>query len=96
MKEKGLWRPSTYATIVTTLLKRWYVIQIPKTWWLKSTKKWKEVYQYLINNYSDLVSEQFTAFLEKQMDEVELWKDHFKILAQLLEKLKKYNLIKNS
>lgn len=94
MKEKGLWRPSTYATIVSTLLKRKYIIQIPKLWWLKHTKKWKEVYDFLMANYKNLVSETFTKILEEKMDKVEQWEDHFKILFELFEKLKEYRLVK--
>jgi reverse gyrase len=93
MKEKGLWRPSTYATIVSTLLKRKYIIEIPKLGWLKHTKKWEEVYKFLVDHYTDLISEQFTKILEEKMDKVEQWEDHFKILKDLLDKLKSYKLI---
>ncbi len=93
MKNKWLWRPSTYATIINTLIKRGYIIQLPKTNWLKHTKKWENVYEFLISNYKELIDEKFTVLLEKQMDEVEKGKDHNEILNKLLEKLKSYKLI---
>ena len=90
MKERWLGRPSTYATIISTLLRRWYITQIPKTGWLIPTKKWRIVYEFLTSRYKDLVSEEFTAYLEKQMDEVENGADHNEILKQLYNLIQKY------
>ncbi len=95
MKERGLWRPSTYATIISTLLKRKYIVQLPKTWWIKSTKKWQVVYNFLINNYSKLVSEDFTRELEEYMDEIQNWYDYMKVLKKLYNEISNINWFSN-
>jgi reverse gyrase len=47
------------------------------------------VYDFLVSRYKDLVSEEFTAYLEKQMDEVENGADHHSILDSLYIKIQK-------
>lgn len=84
MREKGIGRPSTYATIVEKLIERRYVIE--KNGRLIPTKLGKEVYQYLFQHerMRNFLSENFTKYLEKLMDEVEEGKqDYEKILKQL-------------
>jgi reverse gyrase len=95
MKKRGLGRPSTYAEIVSTLLHRYYVYEL-KNGGLVPTSLGKEVYNYLINNYKDYVSEEFTRELEIFMDEVEEGKkDWQEICSKLLPLLKTLNVIKN-
>lgn len=84
MREKGIGRPSTYATIVEKLLERHYVIE--KKGRLIPTKLGKKVYQYLLQyeKVRNFLSENFTKHLEKLMDEVEEGKgDYEYILKQL-------------
>lgn len=84
MKEKWLWRPSTYANIINSLYKRWYVYYL-KTWYLIPTKKWINVY-LLLKKY-DFVNEEFTSYLENKMDDIEKWGDYIQPLKDLKEKL---------
>ncbi len=93
MKTKGLWRPSTYATIISTLLKRKYIIQLPKTWWLKHTKKGEIIYNFLIEKYLDLVNEEFTRLLEEKMDKIQHGTDWQQVLLMLYEQLKKEKVL---
>jgi len=93
MKETGLWRPSTYATIVSNLFRRGYVKQLPKTWWIIARRKWKQVYEFLQSNYPDLISQEFTAYLESKLDEIENWLDWKQVVSEVKEKLKAYDLI---
>jgi len=69
MKAKGLGRPSTYAKIVETLLRRKYVIEVGRGY-LTATEIGKKVYDYLVKYYKDMISESRTAKLEEKMDKV--------------------------
>ena len=78
MREKGIGRPSTYATIIQKLLDRRYVIE--RNGWLIPTKRGIEVYRYLVKTFGKLVSEEVTRELEKKMDLVERGLDYRKVL----------------
>ncbi|MGB9711403.1 MAG: reverse gyrase [Thermodesulfovibrio sp.] len=71
MKEKGIGRPSTYASIVEKLVERKYVID--SKGFLIPTELGKAVYSYLNNRekIKNFVSEDFTQQLEAFMDKVE-------------------------
>ncbi len=71
MKERKIGRPSTYAKIVETLLRRGYVIETRGRKKLVPTEKGIKVYHYLISKYRDLVSEERTRELEETMDRIE-------------------------
>ena len=92
MKQKWLGRPSTYATIIHTLLKRKYAIRILQKY-IKHTSKGEKVYTYLQNLYPDLISEEFTRDLEQKMDQVEKGTNHHEILLKLYKHLVSLNLI---
>lgn len=74
------------------MIKRKYVIKILQKY-LKHTAKGERVYNYLAKLYPDLISEEFTAFLEDQMDQVEQGADHHPIILQLFKKLVNLKLI---
>ncbi len=69
MKERGIGRPSTYATIVEKILQRGYVIERNQK--LIPTKLGIEVYNFLRDRFPDLISEERTRTLERKMDSVE-------------------------
>lgn len=69
MKRRGLGRPSTYAKIVETLMRRKYVWNVGKNY-LVASEIGKEVYEYLSKSYGNMVSEERTAKLEEKMDMV--------------------------
>jgi len=89
MKERGIGRPSTYATIIEKLLERKYVIE--KNGFLMPTPLGKKIYFYL-NKKEEIkkfLSEDFTRTLEELMDKVELGeKDYEKILKELFNEIK--------
>ncbi len=86
MKERGIGRPSTYATIVDRLFIRNYVIE--KNGRVIPTKRGMEVYDYLAKNYGKFVSEERTRLLEEKMDAVERGElDYFKALQELYEEI---------
>ncbi len=89
MKEKGIGRPSTYATIIEKLFERSYVVE--RNGFLLPTHLGKRVYAFLNSKEKirAFVSEEFTRILEKLMDEVEEGKkDHQEILLDILDKMR--------
>ncbi|MBE8539519.1 reverse gyrase [Geoglobus acetivorans] len=69
MKERGIGRPSTYATIIEKLFLRKYVIE--RGGKLIPTETGRNVFDYLVKNYEKFVSESRTRLLEEKMDEIE-------------------------
>ncbi|HEW63858.1 reverse gyrase [Fervidicoccus fontis] len=70
MKERGLGRPSTYATIISKILTRRYALESGKYRKIVPTKLGINVYNYLSANFSKLVSEERTRSLEEKMSRV--------------------------
>ncbi len=68
LEEKGIGRPSTYASIIDTLGKREYVYREEKKF-LPSFLG-KKVIEYLDSKFKDLMKYNFTAELEKKLDQV--------------------------
>ncbi len=84
MKEKGIGRPSTYATILRKILSRGYVINKSNN--LIPTKFGIEVYRFLKNNFDEHVSEEKTRKLEDIMDKISDGREDFiSILNNLYE-----------
>lgn len=69
LEEDGIGRPSTYATILTVLLKREYTNKDGK--FIVPTDVAFEVTDYLTENFAPIMKEEFTADVEKQLDEIE-------------------------
>jgi len=87
MKKRGIGRPSTYATIIQTLLERGYVEEKNKM--LKPTKLGIKIYEYLSKFYNNLVSEERTRELEKKMEEIEEGRVNYQyILKDLYQEIK--------
>ncbi len=66
LKSLGIGRPSTYAEIIKTLLKRNYVSK--EKGFLKPTPKGINVVNFLKENFKDLIDLKFTANMEKDLD----------------------------
>ena len=86
MKEKGIGRPSTYAKIIQTILNRRYVLESKMLKRLIPTSLGRRVYNYLIANYEDLVSEERTALLEKMMNDIESGEGNYQKVIEELHK----------
>jgi DNA topoisomerase-1 len=69
LEEKGIGRPSTYAPIISTILARGYVEKEKK--YLVPTELGRIVTDIMKNHFENIVDVEFTAQLEKQLDEVE-------------------------
>lgn len=68
LEEKGIGRPSTYASIIDTLGKRSYVFREDKRF--VSTFIGKKVADFLELYFKDIMKYDFTANLEKELDKV--------------------------
>jgi len=70
MKEKGIGRPSTYVKILSTLLRRGYVIE-SKNKYLVPTTVGRSIYNYLTIHFKPFISEETTRKLEQRMRAIE-------------------------
>jgi DNA topoisomerase-1 len=73
LEEKGIGRPSTYATIVGTILTRDYVTRDRGK--LVPTDLGMTVWKLLFRSFADVFDVAFTAKLEQRLDHVEAGKD---------------------
>ena len=77
MEEKGVGRPSTYASIVSTIQDREYVDKQDKR--LVPTALGEVVNGLMMDRFRDIIDVEFTANMERRLDEVEEgkrdWKD---------------------
>ena len=69
MEEKGVGRPSTYATIVSTIQDREYVLK--KDRHLSPTPLGEVVTGLMLERFQDIIDVEFTAEMERQLDLVE-------------------------
>lgn len=76
LEEKGIGRPSTYATIISTILDRRYVQKQQKQ--LVPTDLGKVVNKLLTENFKDIINVEFTADIENQFDEIAEGKEPWK------------------
>ena len=98
LEEKGIGRPSTYASIISVIRDRDYVTSTEKR--LVPTELGFLIFDLLIENFPDIMSEKFTAQMEDQLDQIEEgkveWVDTLKkfyepfskVLAEAEEKMK--------
>ncbi len=69
LEERGIGRPSTYAPIVETILKRGYVVRESKQ--LYPTELGAIVVNLLKNHFQDIIDVEFTADMEEKLDGIE-------------------------
>ena len=98
LEEKGIGRPSTYASIISVIRDRDYVTSTEKK--LVPTELGFLIFDLLIENFPDIISEKFTAQMEDQLDQIEEGKAEWvdilrkfyepfsKVLAKAEEKMK--------
>ncbi len=69
LEEKGIGRPSTYAPIISVLLDRYYVTRSNKQ--LVPTPLGRMINDILVESFPEVVNENFTAYIETELDAVE-------------------------
>lgn len=69
LEEKGIGRPSTYATIMSTIVDREYVEKIEKKF--RPTQLGRIVNDLLVEHFPRILDVKFTAKMEEELDDVE-------------------------
>lgn len=69
LEELGIGRPSTYASIISTIQERRYVDKLEGR--LAPTETGRTVNDFLIKGFPDILNSDFTSLMEKELDEVE-------------------------
>lgn len=68
LEEKGIGRPSTFATIITTIIARGYVVRDGKM--LKPTELGEITTRLMVDHFPKIVDYEFTAEMETDLDEI--------------------------
>lgn len=68
LEKRGIGRPSTYASIINTIIERGYVDKDGRT--LKPTDTGDVVSTFLENNFEKYISDTFTAEMEDELDQI--------------------------
>ncbi|MEK7634967.1 MAG: type I DNA topoisomerase [Patescibacteria group bacterium] len=68
LEKRGIGRPSTYASIIGTIIERGYVEKDGRT--LKPTDTGDVVSTFLEDNFKDYISDTFTAEMEDELDQI--------------------------
>ncbi len=93
MEDKGIGRPSTYASIISVLNKRKYVEKEGK--YMKPTEVAFRITDLLMQYFTDIMDVGFTADMEEKLDLIEEGKDWHKLIAEFYppfeERLRKAN-----
>lgn len=80
MEEKGVGRPSTYASTISTIEDRDYVVKKDKR--LCPTPLGEVVTKLMEERFQDVIDVEFTANMERKLDEVEEGKQNWKALLK--------------
>ena len=80
MEEKGIGRPSTYAPTISVVLGRDYVVKEGKA--LKPTPLGEAVTDLMVDKFHDVIDVNFTADMEKKLDDVEQGKTKYQTVLR--------------
>lgn len=75
LEKRGIGRPSTYASIIKTIIDRGYTIKEGRT--LIPTDTGDVVSTFLEENFADYISDDFTSNMEDELDEIATGKRHY-------------------
>ncbi len=80
LEEKGIGRPSTYASIISTIIDRGYVERIEKRF--EPTPVGMAVTDFLVKNFSTIDDIPFTALMEDELDNIASGKKNWKSMMK--------------
>lgn len=75
LEKRGIGRPSTYASIIKTIIDRGYVIKDGRA--LKPTDTGDVVSTFLETNFAEYISDSFTAEMEDELDDIATGKRNY-------------------
>jgi DNA topoisomerase-1 len=88
LEENGIGRPSTYATIISTIETREYIEKREGRLW--PTELGFVVTDLLTDHFADIINVEYTAAMEAELDEIEEGRDNFlNTLSQFWKKFEK-------
>ncbi len=88
LEENGIGRPSTYATIISTIISREYIKRDGKS--LVATNLGEVTTKFMLENFGDIVDYEFTAYMESQLDSIENGKNSVEnVLSGFYKKFEK-------
>jgi DNA topoisomerase-1 len=73
LEDQGIGRPSTYAPIIKTVINRNYIKRVGRS--LYPTELGELVNKLLVDNFPEVVDNEFTAKMENELDDVEEGKE---------------------
>ena len=79
LEELGIGRPSTYASIISKIQERTYVVKLEKA--LAPTELGKVVNEQLVKHFADIVNFNFTADMETKLDDIA---EHTKVWQEVV------------
>jgi DNA topoisomerase-1 len=89
LEAEGIGRPSTYATIITTLQQRKYVSKQKRE--LVPTLLGFVVEDFLTKKFPEIVDKKFTALMEEELDKIETGEKEWKeVLNEFYDEFSKY------
>jgi DNA topoisomerase-1 len=91
LEENGIGRPSTYASIISTIQQRGYVEQDQKR--LRPTEMGMIVNDMLVQYFPNVLSVDFTARLEDELDEIAEGKAWVPVIGEFYEKFSRDLLV---
>ena len=88
LEENGIGRPSTYATIISTIISREYIKRDGKA--LLATELGEVTTAFMKENFPDVVDYEFTAYMESRLDSIENGKNSIDgVLTDFYKKFEK-------
>jgi len=91
LESEGIWRPSTYAPIISTIIDRWYIEKIDKKY-LYPTDIAFIVNDFLEEYFKEMMDYGFTRNIEEELDKIASWKMKY---HEMLEKFRIWTLKKD-
>ncbi len=80
LEEKGIGRPSTYASIISTISDRGYVERVNKRY--QATAIGTAVNDFLVTNFSNIDDIPFTALMEDELDQIANGQKEWKVMMR--------------
>jgi DNA topoisomerase-1 len=80
LEKKGIGRPSTYATIISTIQDRGYVTLEQRRF--KATELGEIVTDQLVEHFADMINTEFTSSMEQDLDRVESGQRNWREVVQ--------------
>jgi DNA topoisomerase-1 len=89
LEKLGIGRPSTYASIIELIQEREYVEEIPRKREFQPTPRGEKLFDYLKESRPIVIDYEFTARMERELDEVEEGKKKYlEVVNDEFEKVK--------